>query len=573
MANEPKMKIGIGADTGDFDKGAKKVKQEMKDLSKVSSDAFGAIGNAIGVDTGKLTQFSSALQGLGNKLQQTGTAGAKAFGEILTSIGPLAGAIAGIGIGAATIAFKALKDEAEAFKNTVEGANIELATAAYISTYNQILHDYRRGLGEMAAELEADGKKVAGTWWETFKTFFSSGAFVDLIARNGNAGLEAFATQTGAARTGGSQAEALTKQIYDLERKRKENAIEIAKINAQIADKLSIARDTSASIAARQQAIQDVEALIQQKKAISVTLERQLANLYRQRSNLAKDSVEAADATLAQEQRAWEVERQITEQSNGLLRVKNQIATAAKKSADAAKEEADNIARVKAAQANLTSISSGSPLLNQVAEIPVKLKIPEVEKLTFKHLAETELAGIQVEVGFVMDSTELNNIAQQAAEQIKSVMVNTLESLTESIGTLLGDLATGKDGWNDFANSAVQAFGDMAVAIGKIAIEAGTSVIALKAAMGSMSIPGAYLAIAAGMALVALGSAVKAGMANIAAGNYSGGGIATSSSSSSIGGDYESRDVNVNVTGTLQADGDQLVAVINNSNKKSYYTT
>jgi hypothetical protein len=37
--------------------------------------------------------------------------------------------------------------------------------------------------------------------------------------------------------------------------------------------------------------------------------------------------------------------------------------------------------------------------------------------------------------------------------------------------------------------------------------------------------------------------------------------------------DFEGREVNVNVTGTLQADGDQLVAVINNSNKKSYYTT
>ena len=82
MAKEPKMKIGIGADTGDFEKGARKVKQEMKDLDKVSSDAFAAIGNAIGVDTGKLGQFSSALQGLVNKLTQTGSEGASAFSKI-----------------------------------------------------------------------------------------------------------------------------------------------------------------------------------------------------------------------------------------------------------------------------------------------------------------------------------------------------------------------------------------------------------------------------------------------------------------------------------------------------------
>ena len=59
------MKIPIGADTSDFDKGARKVKQEMKDLEKVSGDAFGAIGAALGVDTTKLNQFSSALSGLG----------------------------------------------------------------------------------------------------------------------------------------------------------------------------------------------------------------------------------------------------------------------------------------------------------------------------------------------------------------------------------------------------------------------------------------------------------------------------------------------------------------------------
>ena len=62
-------------------------------------------------------------------------------------------------------------------------------------------------------------------------------------------------------------------------------------------------------------------------------------------------------------------------------------------------------------------------------------------------------------------------------------------------------------------------------------------------------------------------------MSNIANGNYSASAGMVSTSSSGISNDYEGREVNVNVTGTLQADGDQLVAVINNSNKKTYYTT
>ena len=81
-------------------------------------------------------------------------------------------------------------------------------------------------------------------------------------------------------------------------------------------------------------------------------------------------------------------------------------------------------------------------------------------------------------------------------------------------------------------------------------------------------------AIAAGAALVALGAAVKSGLSNIASGNYSGGGyVASSTTSSAASGDFETREVVVNVTGTLQADGDQLVAVITNTQDKNYYTT
>jgi hypothetical protein len=46
-----------------------------------------------------------------------------------------------------------------------------------------------------------------------------------------------------------------------------------------------------------------------------------------------------------------------------------------------------------------------------------------------------------------------------------------------------------------------------------------------------------------------------------------------SSSSSSITSGFEQRDVYVNVQGTLVADGDQLLAVINNTDKKNYFTT
>lgn len=569
MAKEPKMKIGIGADTGDFEKGARKVKQEMKDLDKVSSDALAAIGSAVGVDTKQLQLFTSAVQGLGSKFAQVGTEGATAFGNILKAVGPIAGVIAGLGIGAATAAFKLLNSEAEAFKNTVEGASIDLATAAYIETFRSFLHDLNKETGKNVAEQQAEWKK---TWAEAgafLQQFFTSGTFFNPMKAGGLASGIQEATDAA------TKAQNITNNIYYLERKRKEQAVEIAKINAEIADQLAIARDNTQSVAARQQAINRVDQLIEEKKKKQVKLEQDIAYWYERRSKLAPDDLAAADATLAQQQRAWEVERAITTESNSLLKIKNSIAKAAKDDADAVKKEADNIARIKADLANLNITMprvEGSPLNNQVLA-DVKLNVPQVEVLNFKSMLQTEFAGMTVEVGLELDSEKLNAIAQQAAEGFKSALTNVIVSLSESIGQLIGDLATGKDGWGDFTNSAISAFGDMAIAIGKIAIEAGTSCLAIKAALNSLSPAGAYLAIAAGAALVALGSAVKAGMANVANGNYSSSMGSYSSTSSSMVSDYEGREVTVNVTGTLQADGDQLVAVINNSNKKSYYTT
>jgi hypothetical protein len=94
--------------------------------------------------------------------------------------------------------------------------------------------------------------------------------------------------------------------------------------------------------------------------------------------------------------------------------------------------------------------------------------------------------------------------------------------------------------------------------------------IGIKKALESLN---GYVAIAAGAALVALGAAVKSGLSNVASGDYSaaGGGYSGSYASSGGGDGYETREVQVNVTGTLVANGDQLVTVINNTNKKNYY--
>lgn len=153
---------------------------------------------------------------------------------------------------------------------------------------------------------------------------------------------------------------------------------------------------------------------------------------------------------------------------------------------------------------------------------------------------------------------------------IRDLAESGFMALGDALGGLLGDLATGGDAFGNFRNTALSAFGDMATSIGRIAIGAGVATLAIKSSLTTLQ---GWGAIAAGTALVALGAAVKAGLSNIASGNYSASGSVASGNYASYGNNYETREVQVNVSGTIEADGDKLAVVLNNSSNKKDYTT
>ena len=142
-----------------------------------------------------------------------------------------------------------------------------------------------------------------------------------------------------------------------------------------------------------------------------------------------------------------------------------------------------------------------------------------------------------------------------------------------AIGELVGNLINGEDAWSSFGNAAAGAIADMAIAVGKAIMQEGIAIEAAKLAMTTLSGVGA---IAAGAALVAIGTALKTSLSNAAKGNYSASSSVASSSygnSSSMAREYSSRELNVKVTGTLAASGSQLVAVLNNEENRRSHTT
>lgn len=557
MAKGANMKVNMTADNSDVVQKSREAKKALQDFSKVGDDALSKLGDAFGVNTGKIEQMGSALRGLGEKLSKSGNDGAAAFGKLLTSVGGLGTAIAGIGIGSVVAGFKMLNDEAESFKNTVAGANIELASSAYVTTYKQFLRDSRREIGESAAkEISTFGKEMSKIWANigglAMSGYFGAGA--------GNYNTDAllqFRATASEAEARASKAEQYMNRIFRIQRLISDSAVEWAKLEREIAEYKRIAYDKTADTVERQEALAKANELIVSRYEDEAVLRNRLANMQAKMNDLSSSSI--ADIDKANQLRI-EADRVVEDMNNKLREtgeLQATLAANAQKEAEARQASlaaAKALATERAALAEWGTISEGNTL---ASSLPTEIEAPD--------------AGIAVPVTPVLDTDAVTDITNE----LQSVLTSAFDSIGSALGSLIGDLITGEDAWGNFGNAALSAFGDMATSIGKMAISIGVAALAIQGALTTLN---GWAAIAAGTALVALGMAVKTGLSNIASGNYSASAsVATSgnygSSTSALATSFAEREVNVKVTGSLYASGNQLMAVIENENNRKNHTT
>ena len=574
---DPNMKVIFGADTKDFDKGAKQVKQGLKDLDKSSESMLSSLSNAFGVSSGKVEQMTSAVRGLGYKLVETGNEGAKALGSVLAKIGPLQAGIAGLGLAAAIAGFKQLKSEADNFKSTIDGMNLSMATSAYIATYKQMLHDLNSDTGKQVAEAMDKWERGFGRFkaqiGATFTTAMGQDSkWYDAITPSGL--IRAWNTVKGASQEAEAAAErnaGRASEMADLMKEQLTLNNEIKLIDRDIAEYRRQASDKSASAAERSAAEANYRQAVNDKYDKQANLQERMLNLQKAMDAEASNTFEETKKTAEMEGALIDIETARQNELRGIDRISNSIATATAKQAAAAqkaREEAEAMAAVYSKWSGLGTVGTaglqsvqGSVMGPSMSILPQRESI-EYFKETFQaSLGDWTIAvGIKPEKGAIMDFTT----------EVEQGLVSMATRTSEIMGNLIGTLAAGGNAWGSFKNAAVSALGDMAIAVGKIAIKSGVAMLGIETAL-KMGNP--YVAIAAGAALVALGAAVKSSLSSVASGDYSGGGGGYSGDYSGSGGNgYETRDVKVYVTGSLEADGDKLIAVINNTNEKNYYT-
>lgn len=553
------FKVRINGDESGFNKATRQAQSDMRSLKKSTDDLTSSIAGAFGVPLDKLKQFSSAIRGAAAQAEKTGAKGAGALKAIAGAASGAGVAIAAMGIGAAVTAFKLLNDEAQNFKSQWEGMEMKAGLEAYVSTYKEVFHDMNSEIGESTATLGAELKKKWTAIWTSLKDI----TLQTLIGGVGSAGMAGVNTagKAAAAAAVASQGEALAKQLTSVKKSWIGTGIntegegiqtKIAKLDAEIAKWQLVAYDNSVSATEQQAAMAKVIDLINQKYELQISYQTQIASLTREIANLSSSTPEQMQAAAEEETKLVQLEAQRDQQLRSL----------SKRQATIAK----NIAAEAAAEAKALQDSIDASVKDLNAQVTLELD-EESEELLNEVIQGIDLTPLKVEVEPNINVEKINKVFLD----LNSAVQGMVADMASAVGELMGDLLTNsEDAWSSFGQAAVNAVADMAISIGKLAISTGATALALeKLALDPMS------AIIAGTALVALGAAAKKAIANITAGktDYT----ATSSvAHSGYGrGNYVAGydQVPIEVTGTLKAEGSQLVAVIESENKRHRRTT
>lgn len=194
---------------------------------------------------------------------------------------------------------------------------------------------------------------------------------------------------------------------------------------------------------------------------------------------------------------------------------------------------------------------------------------------------------------FNLQAAIMQENARQLSAGIEREMQRTAAAMAAGIGEAIGSLAAGGNGLANIGSLFLNTLADMAIRVGKLAIGIGTAVLGVKKALESLN---PVVAIAAGVALVALGTLAKQSLANIAQGSgataFANGGIVYGPTLS-LTGEYagarnnpeviaplnklksllgDSYGGNVNVSGQLRLAGNDLVASISRTNSRNNRT-
>lgn len=555
MADGSNLKAKIGMDTGDFEKGAKKVTKAAQSMGKDIGTSLSDVGRAIGVDAGLLGDLARRIESATTLFRGMASAGGNAASSLTKAMTGLGGAIAGLGLTAAILAFRELNAEAANFEQRLQGVNLAQAAKAARDVYKQSLYD-QTGRGDDFAYTKEYWQTRLSMGWQNMMT-------------------GADPAQREQAMRAAERAAALASERVEIQRELDKYVRQEAVLQSQINELRNTAGDRSKTEEERSRAKTQAENTINVLYNTRIGLQQRLADNLRETNGLVSSTDEEMRAQYAAEAAVYNLEGARQSQLRSFIRVGNQLENSGKAQAQAAKETQ---------QATELTLAAATALVEKERA----LKAIQDQNNAMRSAARFRMDGPLQAVGSsgalqgmaerltvpaIIKPVVDTEAAQKAVVELSSVLEQGVVGMSEALGNLIGNLINGENAWQGFAQAGIGVVADMLSTVGKAFVTEGVGVIAAQMALKTGDGPAA---IAAGAAMIALAATMKTAMSNAAA-NWSGGsGAAVASSSYSSGTTGPStygREMTIRVTGTLEASGSKLKAVLNNEDNRTKVTT
>ena len=178
------------------------------------------------------------------------------------------------------------------------------------------------------------------------------------------------------------------------------------------------------------------------------------------------------------------------------------------------KEEADRIKRTNEMSSALVTLQN-----NMIA-----VELPDEEE--FEDLDQSIIQMGERLVGF-------RELAKDISEGVTQALNDSAQAMAVGIGMVTGAIAAGAADAGDLGNMVIGVLADLAIQVGTIAVSTGIAVAGIKASLESLN---PVLAVAAGIALIALGSYAKNKLSAAAeAPKLAGGGLAYGETLATVG--------------------------------------
>ena len=600
-----KLKVSVDADASGFKKEMAAAKKSTEEFSKAADEMSDSLEDALGLPISSVTKIGDKLKAAGVLMKSFATDGEKSFQTVALGAKMVSTAVAGIGLAGLLAAFKSINAEAERFRGTMQGAAVAAQDEAWKNTYKQYVSD-QVGIGEKAVD------SING--WSKFWT--KLGAAWTLALKNGFAGEQYYGEMAEEASRiaegaddAAKKAAAYAKVIFDTIEGIKDKQIEWKNSLSEVAALMLTASDKSKTVQERQEAVAKAIALQKQVSGDQIAMQKTLADKIKAQNDLASSSVEDMDRQRSAYAAVEDLSRDLNQRLREMTSLQNEIANSA-----AATEQKWRDGVNKAIDIGMTELTKFNAEMDKALEMRDKMAMDNIAaplksmsaSLTGRadngkglmggiNLDEEALKGLKQLTQFDTSAVDglLSKIDPSKLSESFEGYYNFLDEMikaTDDANKALNDAIVGgiSDSFQYLANcvagldeisgagmmnALLSPLAEAAIKMGEIMVSAGLASEAFKSMLTNP-----YTAIAAGAALIAVGAAAKAGLqaaVNSATGtSYVASSVASSGYSNNSSNDRSwEREMTLHVTGTLQADGSKLVAVLNNEANRKRYTT